>query len=324
MLRFGRTLALGSVACALFALASPALGETKVRRVGILSVTSVSRPWFEPFHRTLRELGWVEGKNLAIEYRHAEGDPDRYPALAKELVELKVDVLFPVGPPAVRAARAATKTIPIVAHDLETDPIAVGYVESYARPGGTLTGLFLDIPELSGKRLELLKAVSPSTSRATVLWDSSGGPAHLNALKSLAPRFGLRLEIEEIRKPDDLNSFVARAPPPSQALIVLPSPLMYMQSKTVAQFVTKHRVPAISMFRPFAEAGGLISYGPQMPPTAARCAVLVAKVLEGADPGKLPIERPTLFEFVVNAGAAKLLGIAIPEAILLRADEVVK
>ena len=322
--RFGIAVALVGTLVGSLGSIGGALGDERVRRVGILAVDPTARTWFEPFFQVLRDAGWIEGKNVVFERRWSEGDPTRYAALARELVQLKLDVIFPVGPPAVRAVFDATKTIPIVAHDLETDPVAAGYANSYSRPGRNLTGLFLDMPELAGKRLELLKAFAPGASNAAVLWDPSSGSAHLSALKAVAPRFGVELLVEEVRNPADFDRFVTGFRPPSQAVIVLPSPMIYMESKRLAELVMKHRIPATSMFRPFAEAGGLFAYGPEMPPTAARCAALLAKVLAGAEPGELPIERPMKFEFVVNLKSAKALGMKIPESILLRADEVIK
>ncbi len=301
----------------------PAWAQTKILRVGVLTVAE-SQEWLEPFNRTLREHGWVEGKNLAFEHRHGSGDPRRLAEPAAELVRLKVDVLFPVGPPSVRAAFAATRDIPIVAHDLETDPVAAGYAQSYSRPGGNLTGLFLDSPDLAGKWLEVLKAIVPNLSRVVVFWDSTSGPVPLNAVRTVAPSLGVKLQIVEIHTPEEIDKAPAAFRGRPQALIILPSPMMYFESARLAKLANKLRLPATSMFVPFAEAGGMLAYGPEMIPTVQRCAALVAKILAGAKPGDLPIERPTKFEFVLNRKTAKALRLTVPNTVLLRADKLIQ
>lgn len=301
----------------------PAWAQPSILRVGVLTVAE-SQEWMEPFSRTLREHGWVEGKNLTFEHRHGNGDPRRLVEPAAELVRLKVDVLFPVGPPSVRAAFAATRNIPIVAHDLETDPVAAGYAQSYSRPGGNLTGLFLDSPDLAGKWLELLKTIVPSLSRAVVLWDSTSGPVPLNAVRHVAPSLGVKLQVMEIRTPEEIDRAPSAFRGRPQALIILPSPMVYFESARLAQLAKKVRLPATSMFVPFAEAGGMLAYGPEMSPTFERCAELVAKILAGAKPGDLPIERPTKFAFVFNIKTAKALRLTVPNTVLLRADKLIQ
>ena len=300
-----------------------AWAQPKILRVGVLTVAE-SQEWLEPFNRTLREHGWVEGKNLAFEHRHGSGDPRRLAEPAAELVRLKVDVLFPVGPPSVRAAFAATRDIPIVAHDLETDPVAAGYARSYSRPGGNLTGLFLDSPDLAGKWLELLKTIVPNLSRVVVLWDSTSGPIPLDAVRTVAPSLGVKLQVVEIHTPEEIDKAPAAFRGRPQALIILPSPMMYYESARLAKLAKKLRLPATSMFVPFAQAGGMLAYGPEMIPTVERCAELVAKILAGAKPGDLPIERPTKFEFVFNRKTAKALRLTVPDTVLLRADKLIQ
>ena len=204
------------------------LGANKIARVGILSVYNV-RDWLPAmnFYQTLGEHGWVEGKNVVFEYRDAGDDPTRMAEPAAELVRLKVDVLFPIGPPSVRAAFAATQDIPIVAHDLETDPVAAGYAQSYSRPGRNLTGLFLDSPELAGKWLELLKAMVPRLSRVVVLWDATSGPVPLDAVRNAAPALGIKLQVLEIHTPADIDKAPSAFGGRAQAIIALPSPMMY-------------------------------------------------------------------------------------------------
>jgi putative ABC transport system substrate-binding protein len=301
------------------------VAQTKVPRVGFLFIHDVrTDPWLENIRATLREKGWIEGKNVAFEYRDAGGDPTRFAEPAAELVRMKVDILFPIGPPAVRAAAAATRDIPIVAHDFETDPVIAGYAKSYARPGGNLTGLFLDSPDLTGKWLELLKTVRPKLSRVTVLWDSTSGPIPLQAVRTVASSLGITIQVLELRTPEDIDTVQSRLRGAPQALVVLPSPMLYAHSAPLARLARKTRLPAVSLFVPFADAGGLIAYGPDAVASMEQCAILISKVLAGAKPGELPVERPTKFVFVVNMKAAKAIGVAIPDEILLRADRVIQ
>jgi putative ABC transport system substrate-binding protein len=298
-------------------------GQSKLPKVGVLTNAEASE-WLEPFNRRLRELGWVEGENVQFEYRNAGGEPSGFEAPLAELIALKVDVLFPVGPPAVRAAFAATKQIPIVAHDLETDPVTAGYARSYSRPGANLTGLFLDTPDLSAKLIELLKTLVPNLSRAVVLFDSTSGPVPLEAVQAAAPSFGVKLQVLKIRSPADIDAAPSLFRGRPQALIVLPSPMMYFESARLGRLARSLRLPSVSMFVPFADAGGLFAYGPEMAATAERCAELVAKILSGAKPGDLPIERPTKFEFVLNLKAAQELRLHVPQTVMLRADRVIR
>jgi putative ABC transport system substrate-binding protein len=300
------------------------MAQTKIPRVGILTVGEGREAVLETFYRTLGELGWMEGRDVAFEYRNGGGDPRRMAEPAAQLVALNVDVLVPFGPPSVRAASAATKQIPIIAHDLETDPVAAGYARSYTRPGGNLTGLFLDSPDLAGKWLELLKAIIPKLSRVVALWDATSGPIPLDAIRTVAPSLGIKLQVVEIRTPEEIANVPSTFLGSPQALVILPSPMMYYQSERLAQLTREQRLPATSMFVPFAQAGGMLAYGPDMPETAERIAGLVSKVLAGGKPGDLPIERPTKFEFVFNLKTAKSLGLSAPEAILARADRIIK
>ena len=303
-------------------------GQTKLPRVGILTYGGNTddeiRQRLEPFRRKLADQGRIEGQQVVFEIRRAAGDPSQLAEAAGELVRLKVDVIFADSAPSVRAAHAATSTIPIVAADFTNDPIAAGYVESYGRPGKNITGVFLDAPEFSGKWLELLKAVVPDLSRAVVLWDPSPGSAHLQGVKGIARSLHLELQVIEVRKPEDIDRAFSALHGRPQALIVLPSPMTFLQSERIAKLALKHRLPATSMIRAFADAGGMLAYGPEGDPAYERCAVLVARILAGAKPGDLPVERPSKFELVVNLKTAKALGLAIPQSILLRADEVIR
>ena len=320
-------LALCALVLAITFLTAKTWAQTKIAHVGVLIVypsqSTEVQQWFKPFPQTLSERGWNEGKNVAFEFRDGGGDPTRLAEPAAQLVQLKVDVLLAVGPPAMRAALAATRNIPIVALDLETDPVAAGYAESYSHPGGNLTGLFLDAPTLAGKWLELLKSIVPRLSRVVVLWDPTEGSVHLDAVRNAAPALGVKLQVLEIHTPADIDRAPSAFRGRGQAMIALPSPMMWGQSARLAQLAKKHRLPATSMFVPFADAGGLLAYGPELAGTVEQCAALVAKILSGAKPGDLPVERPTKFEFVVNLKTARDLHLTIPDTVLPTATRVI-
>ena len=303
-------------------------GQAKLAHVGILTyggtTDEATKQWVEPFRRKLAEQGWIEGQQVAFEYRRAVGDPLRLAEAAAELTRLKVDVIFADSAPSVRAAHAATSTIPIVALDLTTDPIAEGYVESYGRPGKNITGVFLDAPGFSGKWIELLKAIVPDLSRAVVLWDPSPGPAHLEGVKGPARSSRIQLQVIEVSKPEDIDRAFSSLRGRPEALIILPSPLIFRESARLAKLALKYRLPATSMARLFADSGGALAYGPELRSAYERSAALVAKILAGAKPGDLPVERPSKFELIVNLKTAKALGLTIPQSILLRADEVIR
>lgn len=312
-----------------FGWTTESMAQATTKRVGVLTFFAFADDptlglWFEPFRRTLAQEGWVEGKNLSFEYRSANGDSSQFAEAATQLARLKVDVIFAVGAPAVRAAYDATRTFPIVGNDFTTDPVAEGYVESYVRPGGNLTGIFLDAPEFAGKWLELLKAMVPGLSRAAVLWDPSPGPTHLQAVRRVARELGVKLQVLEVRKPDDIRKAYSALSGRPQALIILPSPMLYVQSARLAELAMKHRLPATSMARAFADAGGAVAYGPDMSAAFERNAAMMAKILGGARPGDLPLERPTKVQLIINLKATKALGIHIPQSLLLRADEVIQ
>jgi putative ABC transport system substrate-binding protein len=328
----GRVVAVLLLAVALltsFGLTAESWGQTNIRRVGIITgkldlTSDYAQQWWLPFRRTLADQGWIEGKNVSFEFRGPSGEPPQYENAAAELVRLKVDVIWGANAPAVRAAYAATRTIPIVAQDFTTDPVDAGYIESYARPGGNLTGVFLAAPEFAGKWVELLKTILPGLSNVVVLWDPSPGAAHLHAVEKAAASFGVSLQIIEVHKPADIDHAFASIRGRPRALIVLPSPMLYFQGERLAELSLKHRMLATSIFKLFAESGGTLAYGPHQISLSERCAALVAKVLGGANPRDLPVERPSNFELVVNLKTAKSLGIKIPQAILLRADKVIQ
>jgi len=311
-------------------LAAPLAAEAQQRgqipRVGILHPGSPPQsPITEGLREGLREIGYVEGQTIAMEYRWASGNPEALPGLAAELIALRVDVLVAVSLPAARAARATAGAIPIVVTDLQTDPVAHGLVASFARPGGNITGLFLDLPGLTGKWLELLKEVAPSTRRVAVLWDSTAGGDQLNAIKAPAKLLGMELQVLEVRSAGDYNRVLTSAPTGRpQALVQLSSPRAQQVSDRVAAFAAKNRLPAISMFTSFADAGGLMAYGPNLVVFFRRSATYVHRILQGAKAADLPVEQPTKFELTINRKTAKALGLTIPPSLLQRADRVIE
>jgi putative ABC transport system substrate-binding protein len=312
------------IVLAAIGLASDCQAQAKIPRVGVLALSKVTvqEPWYASFTRELAERGWVSGKNVMVEYQFAEGKDLNFSNAAQQLVRLKVDVIFALSAPATYAAHAATTTVPIVAQDYTNDPVAVGYAESYGRPGKNLTGVFLDAPDFAGKWIELLRAIVPGLKRVAVLWDPAPGATHLRALQSAAQPFSLDLQVHEVRSPQDLDkAFVAFRGRP-QALIILPSPMTWTHSARLAALAFKHRLPATSMARTFAEAGGAVTYGPDLVESMQRNAIQVVKVLEGAKPGDLPIERPNKFNFVFNTKTIKALGLEIPDSLLPGAEQV--
>jgi putative ABC transport system substrate-binding protein len=304
-------------------------GQANDRRVGILTFSPVTgNPVWEHFlgivHRTLAERGWVEGENISYEYRNAHGDPSRFSEAATELAGLKVNVILALSAPALRAAHSATRSIPIVAADYTTDPVADGYVDSYRRPGGNVTGVFLDAPEFAGKWFELLKAMTPDLSRVSVLWDPGAGITHVKSVRSVAESLDIELQVLEVHKPADLDGAFAAFRERPQAVVILPSPMIYAQSQRLARLALEHQLPATAFAREFAIAGGVIAYGPDTDMDIESSAVQVAKILDGRNVAELPAQRPTKIQLVVNLKTAKTLGITIPQSILLRADEVIR
>ncbi len=291
----------------------------KVPRIGVLT-TSASG--YEPFRQGLRELGYLEGKNVAIEYRFAEGKLDRLPALAAELVRLKVDIVVAVGAPAVRAARKATETIPIVM--AAADPVGQGFVASLARPGGNVTGLSSLTAGLVGKRFELLKEIIPKLSRVAVLWHPDP-TRNWKEIQLAAREQGLQLQSLEVRGREDLDgAFRAASRERAQALLALRSPTVVAERKRIAELAIQNRLPAIYDDRAHVEAHGLMSYGTNQADLHRRAATYVDKILKGAKPADLPVEQPTKFELVINMKTAKALGLTIPQTLLIRADQVIE
>lgn len=300
--------------------------STGLPRVGVLLQTATSAsPALRLLEPALRERGYTSGKDFVLEVRSSSGNPRALPALAIELVQRDVSAIVAVGPAAVEAAIGATRTIPVVAIDLESDPVRNGWVKALSRPGANVTGLFLDHPAMAGKWLELLRETIRSVRQIVLLWDSTTSPSQLEAAKAAARRFAIEVQVVQIRSGDDLDATLnAGAVRGSQAIVMLSAPTIYAASASLAEFAKRQRIPAISPFRPFAEAGGLMAFGPDLPYFFGRSAIYVDKILKGEKPRDLPIELPTKFELVVNLTAAKALGLTIPQAILLRADRIIE
>jgi putative ABC transport system substrate-binding protein len=316
--------ALGAVAGP---LASFAQQPGKVWRVGFLSLTSasLSSKNTDPFLRGMRELGYVEGKNLVIEWRSADGKFERLPGLAAELVQLKVDVIVAVPSSAIAAAQKATTTIPIVMATA-ADPVGAGFVKSLARPGGNITGLSSMGGETGAKLVDLLLSVLPKLSRVAVLDNAS--TSYRSTSKSVqagARKAGLKTLVAEASAPQEIeNAFSMMAREKADAVIVGTAAFPILQQRQIAELALKYRLPSMFGNRAFVEAGGLMSYGTKTADLYLRAATYVDKILKGAKPGDLPVEQPVTLELVVNLKTAKALGITIPKTILLRADEVIE
>jgi putative ABC transport system substrate-binding protein len=281
--------------------------------------------WLEAFRQGLRELGYVEGQNIAIESRWTEGKDDRLPALAADLVRSKVDVIVAETGAATRAAQQATRTIPIVM-SLVNDPVGSGLVASLARPGGNVTGLTIMSPDLVGKQLELLKEVVPKVSRVALLRhpDNPASAAQLREAEAAAQALGVRLQTLEARSPQEIDgAFAAMTRERAGALLVIPDTLFWSQRRQIVDLAVKRRLPSIRIGEAYAEAGGLMSYGPSYRDLERRAATFVDKILKGANPADLPVAQPTKFELVINLKTAKAIGLTIPQPLLQRADQII-
>ena len=314
----------------LLALPFPACTQqpTKIPRIGFLGFTSLSAiaARIEAFRQGLRELGYVDGKNIVIEWRSAEGKLDRLSELAAELVRLKVDVIVTSGPAVTRPVKEATSTIPIVMA-FDDDPVGSGFVASLARPGGNITGLSALHPEISGKRLELLKETVPRLSRVAVLGTSTQ-PGYAQVLKEMELAAGVlkvKLQYLDVLDPKDIEkAFRAASKGRADALLVLPSPVLFPQRTQIVNLAVKRRLPAIYYAREYVEAGGLMTYSANITDLFRRAAVYVDKILKGRTPQDLPVEQPMRFEFIVNLQAADKIGLKIPPNVLVRATRVIR
>src|SRR5215831_15547779 len=310
-------------------LAAHAQQPTHVHRIGWLSSTTLERDrnvYVAAFLEGMRALGYVEGQHLVIEYRRAEGQYERFPALAAELVHRKVDVLMVAGTAAALAAKHTTTTIPIVMMNAG-DPVGSGLVASLARPGGNVTGLAVMDSEVVGKQLEFLKDVLPTVSRVAVLWNpaSQGHTRMVREAEVAAPAVGVQLHLQEARSPDAFDrAFAALTSAHAEALLVFGDAMLLQHRSRLAALAATRHLPTMYNLREFVEAGGLLSYGTSLPDTWRRAATYVDKILKGAKPTDLPVEQPTKFELVINLKTAKALGLTIPPSLLLLAGEVIQ
>jgi putative tryptophan/tyrosine transport system substrate-binding protein len=308
-------------------LAANAQPPGKVFRVGLLLPNlAYGSPAHLDFQQQLQELGYIEGQNLALEVRAAEGQFERLPGLAAELVRLHVDVIVASGPEAtLRAARGATDTIPIVMRALDYDPIALGYVAGLARPGGNITGVVHQQLELTAKQLELLKEALPTVTRVAVLWDDASADQR-RAAEAAARPLGVQLQPLELRQPpyEFAGAFAAAAQGQAEALLVLNSPIFFMQSAQIVDLAARSRLPTMFSASASARAGGLMAYDVNRVEIGRRAATYVDKILKGAKPADLPVEQPTKFELVLNLKTAQALGITFPPTLLVLADEVIQ
>jgi putative ABC transport system substrate-binding protein len=307
----------------------PGQRAANVPRIGFLAVGSREGRAFliEGFLQGLRERGYVEGRNIVIEYRFSEGRNERLPELAAELIAAKVDLIVASGSPASVAASQATRTIPIVMGSLAVDPIETGLIASLARPGGNITGMTEMAAQLGAKRLELLTETVPGISRVAVFWNPSNpayGPV-LKVLETTAPTLGLKLRRLEVRVPEDFEGALQSANRERAGAVFVPGdPLVTNRPRMVADLALKYRLPTVTDFRELPRAGGLLSFGPDLVDSYRRAATHVDKILKGAKPGDLPMEQPTKFDLVVNINTARALGLTIPQSILAKATEVIQ
>jgi putative tryptophan/tyrosine transport system substrate-binding protein len=306
-------------------LAAHAQSVAKTPRIGILNPAFDPHPPLEAFRQGLHDLGYVEGHTMVLEYRFADGRFERLPEFAAELVRLQVDVILAVGVPAVRAAQHATETIPIV-FPVASDPVGQRLVASLAQPGGNITGVSFQDPEFMGKRLELLRQVVPGVTRVAYLWDA----ALLNArawqeTETAARALGVQLLPVEVREPYPFDqAFATMAEAHADALITLPSTVFMNRRTQIVDLASKMRLPGIFPDRELADAGGLMSYGPSLTANYRRAATYVDKILKGAKPADLPVERPMTFELVINLKTAQALGLTMPPSLLFQATEVIR
>ena len=310
-------------------LAGKAQPLGKVPRIGFLGPRSRSdgAPFLDAFKQGLRELGWTEGQNIAIEYRFADGRLDRLPSLAVELVRLKVDVILAASTPPAVAAKNATRTIPIVMAT-SADPVELGLVASLARPGGNVTGLSFSVGlQVVGKELELLRETVPQVRHVAVLSNPAnpGNVLALESVKSTASALGVQLQFLEARGPNEFEAaFAAMARERAEALLVVPDSVLGLHRARLQTLVARSRLPSMFGLREHTEIGGLMSYAVDVRDSFRRAATYVDKILKGARPGDLPVEQPTKFELVINLKTAKALGLTIPPAVLARADEIIQ
>jgi putative tryptophan/tyrosine transport system substrate-binding protein len=310
-------------------LTAEAQQAARIARVGYLAIDRATSPHLrEALLQGMRDLGYVEGRNVVMEFRDAEGKPERFPAFAAELVALKVDVIVTTSTTGTLAAKQATETVPIV-FAVAADPVSDGLVASLPRPGGNVTGCSLLLPELVGKCLEQLKRAVPGVSRVAVLWQPGGRGERtdrdmVKVAEVAARALGVSVQVVEARDPADFErAFSDMTKARADALTVLTSATLIGQRNRLVDLAAKNRLPAVYPWKEAVDAGGLMSYGPDLADNYRRAATYVDKILKGAKPGDLPVEQPTKFELVINLKTAKTLGVTIPQSVLLRADRVI-
>ena len=310
------------VAASLVANAQPV---GKVPRVGVLLFgTPATDPNLRAFVAGLRDLGYIEGRNVTLEYRYADGRPERSRDLALEMAALKPDVIVVLGGDMVSFMKKATSTIPIVMLT-SNDPVEAGVVTSFARPGGNITGVAFVSEETAGKRLQFLREAVPSLTRVAVLWNPDHPDGEFRDIAAAARRFGIQIQSLEVRRPEDFDGvFQAATRARAEAVMVVSSRLMQLNGPRIVEFASKQRIPLVSGWGTWAQAGGLLSYGPDLDVLVRRAAAQVDKILKGAKPGDLAVEQPTKFQLVINLQTAKLLGLMIPPSLLGRADRVIE
>jgi len=309
-------------------LAAPLVAEAQTAankpRIGILGGNTLPPFLYEKFTQGLGQVGFTE-RQLVIVKRDAAGVPSQVPARAADLIQDKVDVIFARGPVALAAAVVATKTIPIVALDLESDPIALGYAKTLARPGGNVTGVFLDLPELSAKQLQVFREIVPGLSRVALVGDPIANGAQFRVTERAAATLGVKAQTFEGRTAAELDAAMEAARRNGAgAVIIFSSPVVFDHRARIAALGREKRLPTVSLFTEFAEAGGLLTYGPSIRESSHRAGIFVGKILNGAKPAELPIERPEKFQLVINLKTAKALGLTIPQSLLQRADQVIE
>jgi len=320
-------------AAAAWPLSVNAQPSAKIPRIGLMVTGSLQSPearvQLDAFRQGLRQLGYTEGRNIAIEYRGADGRIERFPNLAAELVRLEVDLIFAANTRAALAARQATSTIPIVSAVMG-DPVEDGLVASLAQPGGNVTGLTFLAPELTAKRMQLLKDALPNVSRVAALWHPGAYGERtmddmLKATESAARTLGVQLHLIEVRAAGELErAFSTMMKERAEALFLFPTPMLFLARRRIIELAATNRLPSVSQAREFVELGGLIAYGANINDLFRRSTVYVDKILKGAKPADLPVEQPTRFELVINLKTAKTLGIDLPLGLMIRADEMIE
>jgi len=319
---FLAALGVGALAAPPAARAQPA---ARVPRIAVLGLTPANPTLAEAFKQGLGDLGYTDGQNVMVEFRDADSRPERLPQLGVDVVRLGVDLIFARGAGALSAAKQATSRIPIVAVDLESDPVAMGFVRNLAQPGGNITGVFLDLPELSGKQLQFLKDVVRPLSRVAILGDPMLNAPQFQATEAAARALAMRPQRLEVRESKEIDTALEAANRgQANAVILLSSPLVFYHRAELGALAAKRRLPSVSMFVEFAEAGGLMAYGPSLREAFRRAGGFTSRILQGARPADMPVERPTQFELVINRKTAKALGLTLPASLVNRADRVIE